>query len=325
MEPAIASDDLAGQPGVAGSHARRAALLVLLGSVLFGTTGTARALLAPNASNVSVGAVRVIVGGFSLLAVMPWIGGSRPRTVALCRRKPIFLMGCATALYQVCFFAAMAMAGIALGTLVTVGSVPIISGLLGWIVLGHRPSRTWVAATAVALVGLMLLCADALGGSGGGIGVLLGLVAGLSNATYNVVSRPLLDDGVEPMELVSASFMLASVLLVPGLLTQPLGWLGTTAGVALASYLGTATAGLANTWLARGVGSLGPGPAGTLMLLDPVTATLLGILVLGEPIVPTAALGMVLVLAGLAIQAAVPRRRTPTIAVTLPQELPAGE
>jgi threonine/homoserine efflux transporter RhtA len=61
------------------------------------------------------------------------------------------------------------------------------------------------------------------------------------------------------------------------------------------------------------------------MLLDPVTATLLGILVLGEPIVPTAALGMVLVLAGLAIQAAVPRRRTPTIAVTLPQELPAGE
>ncbi len=257
--------------------------------------------------------MRANVGGLSLLVAMPWIGGSRWRTLKLWRRRPILLMGCTTAVYQACFFAAVAKAGVALGTLVTVGSVPIIAGLLGWAVLGHRPSRTWVAATAVALVGLVLLSGGALGGSGGGIGVLLALIAGLCNATYNVVSRPLLDDGVEPTEMVSASFMAAGVLLLPGLLTQPLGWLATPSGIVLALYLGAATAGLGNTWLAHGVRGLGPGPAATLMLLDPVTATLLGVVVLGEAIVPVAALGIILVLAGLTLQTAAPRSRPPNL------------
>ena len=298
-------------PAPTGHH-RQAAVLVLLASVLFGTAGTAVALLAPDASNVSVGAMRAIVGGVSLLVAMPWIGGSRRRTLSLWRRRPILLMGCTTALYQASFFGAVATAGVALGTLVTVGSVPIIAGALGWIVLGHRPSRTWIVATAVALVGLVLLSADALSGAGGGIGVLLALVAGTCNATYNVASRPLLDDGVQPTEMVSSSFMAAGILLLPGLLLQPLGWLGTANGIVLALYLGAATAGLANTWLAHGVRGLGPGPAATLMLLDPVTATVLGVVVLGESIVPLAALGIVMVLMGLAMQTVRPAGRAAT-------------
>jgi DME family drug/metabolite transporter len=45
-----------------------------------------------------------------------------------------------------------------------------------------------------------------------------------------------------------------------------------------------------------------PGPAATLLLADPLTATLLGVLVLGESIPPISALGLLLVLVGLLLQ-----------------------
>lgn len=286
--------------------------MVLLAAILFGTAGTARAIAAPDASNVSVGAMRVLVGGLALLIAIPRLGGSRRRTLALWRRPPVLLMGVAAATYQVCFFAAVGDAGVALGTLVTVGSAPVLAGLLGWAALGHRPSLVWTAATGLAVAGLGLISLNALAGAGGGIGVLLALVAGLSSAVYNVATKPVLDAGAGPMELTAAAFTLAGLLLLPGLLTQPFGWLATPGSIALVLYLGVITAGLANTWLARGVHGLGPGPASTLMLADPVTATVLGVVVLLEAITVPAAVGIGLVMVGLALQAAVPRQARPT-------------
>ncbi len=302
--------DIAEHPGPPPD---RGAALVLLSGILFGTAGTASAIAAPGASNVSVGALRVIVGGLALLAALPRLGGSRARVRELWLRPPVLLMAAAAALYQVCFFAAVAAAGVALGTLVTVGSQPILAGLLGWAALGHRPAAAWAVATAIAVVGLLLLSGGAISASGDtvAIGLLLALVAGLCSGIYNVVTTRVLVGATKPMELTAATFTLASLLLLPGLLTQPLAWLGTSGGVLLALYLGAVTAALANSWLARGVERLGPGPASTLMLADPVTATVLGVVVLHETIAVSAAIGMALVLVGLALQAIAPRRVWP--------------
>jgi len=301
-----------------GPHPNRAAALVLLSGVLFGTAGTARAIAAPAASNVSVGALRVMVGGLALLATLPRLGGSRAHVRALWRRPVVWVMAGGAALYQVCFFAAVVSAGVAMGTLVTVASTPIFAGLIGWGALGHRPAMAWVAATALGVTGLVLLSAGALGGPGGsgaagaavGVGLLLALVAGLCSGVYNVGTKRVLDGRTQPIELTAATFALASVLLLPGLLTQPIGWLSTVAGVGLALYLGAVTAALANSLLASGVQRLGPGPASTLMLADPVTATVLGVVVLHEVLTGAAMAGIALVLAGLALQAA-PRRLQP--------------
>jgi DME family drug/metabolite transporter len=104
------------------------------------------------------------------------------------------------------------------------------------------------------------------------------------------------------VELTAAAFSLAGIFLLPGSLTQPLDWLATPSGIALALYLGVVTAGLANTWLARGVHGLGPGPASTLLLADPVTASVLGVVVLHESVTAPAVIGIGLVLVGLALQ-----------------------
>jgi DME family drug/metabolite transporter len=290
----------------------RASALVLISGVLFGTAGTARAIAAPGASNIAVGALRVMVGGLTLLAALPRVGGSRAHVRSLWHRPVVLVMAGGAALYQVCFFAAIVSTGVAIGTLVTTGSTPIFAGLLGWAVLGHRPSTTWIAATVLAVAGLALLSAGALGASGGtgasvGIGLGLALVAGLCSGIYNVGTKRVLDGTTAPIELTAATFTLASVFLLPGLLAQPLGWLATIGGVGAALYLGVVTAALANSWLARGVERLGPGPASTLMLADPVTATILGVVLLHETVTGARALGIALVLAGLALQTARPR------------------
>jgi drug/metabolite transporter, DME family len=308
-------------------HPGPAAALVLLSGVLFGTAGTARAIAAPGASNVAVGALRMIVGGVTLLIGMPRLGGSRMRVRSLWRRPVVILMAGGAAVYQVCFFAAVVSAGVALGTLVTVGSTPIFAGLIGWAVLGHRPSGSWVAATAFAVLGLALLSLGAIGGGTGdavGVGVLLALVAGLCSGVYNVGTKRVLDGTTAPIELTAATFAVASLLLLPGLLLQPLGWLASAAGLGLALYLGAVTAALANSWLARGVERLGPGPASTLMLADPVTAATLGVVVLHEQVTAVAAVGIGLVLVGLALQAAGPRWRGSSREVQ-PEPIPAHE
>jgi len=77
------------------------------------------------------------------------------------------------------FFAAVAKTGVAVGTVVGIGSAPIIAGLIGFFFLGQRPGRRWGGATFLAIIGCSLL---ALSSSQtdvqiNPIGLLLALVA----------------------------------------------------------------------------------------------------------------------------------------------------
>jgi len=67
--------------------------------------------------------------------------------------------------------------------------------------------------------------------------------------------------------------------------------------------------------LSMGLGNLSPGPVTTLMLSDPLVATILGVVVLGETLGPAAWLGVALVSAGLVLQGVVLARERPRGAV----------
>ena len=106
----------------------------------------------------------------------------------------------------------------ALGTLVAVGSGPLFAGVVGWAVLGHRPTRGWLVATTVCVVGLVLLSAPDLAGGGSAVGLLLALGAGLCIAGYNVAAKLQLDRGVSALEVPAGSFALggAAAPAAPG-------------------------------------------------------------------------------------------------------------
>src|SRR5690349_8220390 len=114
---------------------RRGVLEVLGAAVLFGTTGTTASFAPASAGSVSIGSARLVVGGVGLLAALPWLGGDRRAAIALWGNRWGLTAGLMTAVYQVAFFAAVARAGVALATLVTIGSGPILVGLLSWALL----------------------------------------------------------------------------------------------------------------------------------------------------------------------------------------------
>lgn len=281
--------------------ARTSVLFILGAGMLFGTAGTAQALGPAGASPMGVGILRIEVGAVALLLAMPLLGASPRSLLPLLRTRAMVATAVTAATYQLCFFAGVSMAGVALGTLVAVGSGPVFAGLLGWAFLGHRPGRGWLVATAACIVGLTLLAAPDLGG-GGGLGLVLALGAGLCSAGYNVAAKVQLDRGVTALEVPAGSFALGGLLLLPVLLVQPLGWLGDPRGIAVALYLGVATMAIANVLHARGIRGLTPAPVTTLMLSDPVVATILGVVVLGETLAPVSVAGVLLVLAGLLLQ-----------------------
>src|SRR5687767_4085719 len=120
-------------------------LLVLLAAICFGTTGTAQAL-GPDAAPLTVGATRIAVGGLLLLLVARAVA---PAAAAWPRRE-LGVIAAAIAVYQLAFFAAVDRTGVAVGTVVALGSAPALAGIAG-LMLDREPlTRRWAQATALA-------------------------------------------------------------------------------------------------------------------------------------------------------------------------------
>ncbi|CAN5837045.1 carboxylate/amino acid/amine transporter [soil metagenome] len=264
---------------------RGAAAWVVGAAVLWGTTGTAQALGGANSSPLAVGAVRLTIGGLALLLFAS--GGLK--------RPPwgwLLTAAAAMASYQVTFFAGVARAGVATGTVVAIGSAPIVAGMLAWIVRSERPDRRWWVATALAVAGVVLIGGRPGAADPGGVG--LAVAAGAGYAVYALAAKQLLER-LTPLAAMAAVFTLAGVVLAPLLWTADLEWLTQARGVAAALWLGLAATALAYLAFARGPRILPVGTATTLTLAEPATATLLGFAVLAERPDPLAWLGLIAV------------------------------
>ena len=143
-------------------------------------------------------------------------------------------------------------------------------------------------------------------GSGGGtdpIGLLASVGAGATFAVIANTQRRLLDEGWDPFTVVGAMGASSAVLSAFVLPFVDLSWLGTTAGLVMALWLGLATISIAYVMFTWGLGGLTAATAATLTLGEPLTASILGIVVLGERLSALAIVGLVILAAGLALLA----------------------
>jgi DME family drug/metabolite transporter len=290
-----------------------ARLHVLLAAICFGTTGTAQALGPRGIAPADVGAARIAVGGALLVLVARFAGARAPRRPA---RRPVALAAAGVAVYQLAFFAAVADTGVAIGTVVALGSAPAITGVLEWGLMGRRPGARWLPATVLACAGVALLV---LAGSGGGDvsapGIALAVVAGSAYAVYTLAAKRLLGDGHPPERVMAAAFGWGAVLLLPVLVLGDPGPLVAAGGLALVVFLGVVPTALAYLLFARGLRRLSAAETSTLTLAEPLTAGMLGAVVLGERVGLVSGLGAALVLVGLLVLAArLPRPLRPVAA-----------
>jgi len=279
--------------------------LVLLAATLWGTTGTAQALAPTGAEPTAVGALRLVVGGAGLLVIALWRG-----QLGSLRNWPVAGTLCAagfTAAYQVLFFAAVARTGVAVGTIVGVGSSPVAAGILGFVFRGERPGRRWVVSTVFAVTGCSLLAAKGGSVDVDPLGIAMAVGAGASYATYTLAIKGL-REGRSPDAVMAVVFCLGGLILLPLLFSVDLHWLAQPRGLAVALHLGLVATALSYFLFARGLSSVPVATAVTLSLAEPLTAGLLGILVLGERLTVPAFIGIGLLFTGLAILALGVRR-----------------
>ncbi|MET0673411.1 MAG: EamA family transporter [Microbacterium pygmaeum] len=291
-------------------------LAVLAAALLFGTTGTAQALGPGGTTPLSIGVMRMVIGGTGLAVIAFLLAARRHRRMPADApgrpawgTRPVALMvltGFCLALYQPLFFLGTARNGVAVGTVVALGSAPILAGLLEWALTRRVPSATWMLATALATVGVALLgFGGEAGGTGGTdpIGVLGSIGAGASFAVIANAQRRLLDSGWDPFTVVGGMGASSAILSAFVLPFVDISWMGTTAGLVMALWLGLATISIAYVLFTWGLGGLTAATAATLTLGEPLTASILGITVLGERLSVLAIIGLLVLAFGLALLA----------------------
>ena len=289
-------------------------VLALSAAVLWGTTGTSQHFAGGHLSPYWIGTLRLVIAAVFFVLLVAATERGRPvgvRVPGLWRRQ--LLAGVAIAAYNLAFFAGVRLAGVAVGTMVGIGSGPLFAGALQAVLTRRVPVGLWWLGTALAIAGG---AAIALGNGGAAstdaIGLLLCMAAGFSYAVYTLTAKSL-SAHATPARASAWVFATAAVVALPaawalvpsgpadlaaaGLRTWlVVGWLGVVAtGV---SYL------LFSTALRFISGATGV----ALALAEPLTAFTLAVLLLGEPLRAGGLAGIALIMAGLALVVTAERR-----------------
>ncbi|WP_081913356.1 DMT family transporter [Glycomyces sp. NRRL B-16210] len=307
---------LPAEPDASGP--RRGLFFLAVTGLAWGTTGAAAAIVyrVGDLGPVAVSFWRNL-GGLALLLAFTAVRPvrARPATRRPLRGRAALLggVGLGMAVFQTAYFAAVEATGVAVATLLTLGSGPILTAVGARLLLGERVGRGGTFAVAGALAGLGVL----VGGNGlslvdpAGIGLSLLSAAGYAVVTLLGRLTGRRADAEHPFTLTLWSFGIGAVLLaVPawfeGLLPQPEDALRTFAVIA---YLAAFATALAYPLYFAGAARVRAATVAVMMLLEPVTAAALAVSVLGEPLTVATVAGSLVLLGSIAALAVAESRR----------------
>jgi DME family drug/metabolite transporter len=282
----------------------RPILAVIAAAALFGTAGTALELGPDSATPLGVGAVRIGIG-----VVVLWvaIAVDRPPVLSTVQSnwRLMALGGLGVATYTPAFFAAVERLGVAIGTVVAIGSGPFFAGALESAWRGVRPKGAWWIGTIITVTGGALLIVAQSGGESvdriDAGGLFFALLSGAGYALYSVTSKTTMARGVDSTLALAAPFTVGVLVVAVLAVGEPFGWLATGSGMLMALHLGALTTGVAYLLFGYGLHRLTTATTVTLVLAEPLTASLLAVLVLDESLTALAWVGILVLLSGLVV------------------------
>ena len=285
-------------PNERATYAKLVAVPAIWGGTFI--AGRVLALAVPAA----VGALlRYLVAVVALLVASRWLEGGLPR---LTRRQLLgtLLLGFTGILaYNLFFLGALARLPASRTSLI-IALNPVVTIATASLLLGERMSvRRWIGV-AVALLGVWIVVSrgDVLGSVTGavGIGELLMFGGVCSWAAYTLIGRRVLE-GLTPLAATTyASLWGTAMLLVvaaPALRQlQPADF--TAPVVSSVLYLGVLGTSVAFVWYYQAVQRLGAARTVIFNNLVPVFGASFGVLLLGEPLLPSMLVGGAIAVAG---------------------------
>jgi DME family drug/metabolite transporter len=268
------------------AETRNGLLLIMIAAVMWGTVGiTTKTLYGLSATNpLSIGFFRLALSLPVLFAVC-W--ATQKRQMFSVARQDLLLMlliGMMTALYQVCYFSAIERTGVAVATVVTLCTAPIMVAVISVWISKQRPSAYVLAALAGALSGTALLVGfrEHTGGRGADTGgILLALGSAFGYAIVTLASRKLAGR-YHPFQSIAISFSFGAIILFFFAVSQGLVMNYTPVGWSLLLYLGTIPTALAYVLFIAGMRATTATVASISTLVEPLVATILAWLIFGE-------------------------------------------
>lgn len=293
-----------------GNHANAplwGALFVVAASILWGTTGTA-ATFAPSVSPLAVGAVAMGVGGLlqAAYAARP-IAGQWPSLVG--RWRLVSLAAAAVAVYPLAFYSSMRLSGVAIGTVVSIGSAPVAAALIERFT-DHKPfTRRWILGALLGVAGAGVLSfaghspsgAEATDSWASTAGILLGLVAGGTYALYSWAAHRLIGGGISSRAAMGTVFGLGGLLLMPVLAVTGAPLLESWTNFSVGAYMALVPMFAGYVLFGWGLARIRASIATGISLLETVVAAVLAVLVVGERLPALGWLGAAVVLLSLFI------------------------
>ncbi len=272
-------------------------LFVLLAAILWGMTGTAQSFLDQGVSPIAVATIRSAIGGGLLLAIAILL---RKIDLQNWSWKWTILAAASIALFQGLFFSSIRLTGVAVGTVATIGSAPVFSGILEWLVWKTRPTLIWGLATLMAIIGCLLLFMNNGDERVHAGGFALALCAGLSFAFYTNISKKLMAKA-DALPAVAITFSVCTLFLLPFSLENGFAWLGNIHNLWTMLFMGIMCTSVAYLLFLNGLQKISSSTAVTLSLAEPLTAAILGVFLIGEHLTIVSWLGVAMLLGGIVV------------------------
>ena len=216
-------------------------LFVLAAALLWGTTGTAAAM-APGVGPLAIAAAAMGIGGLLQAAAASRIMLTH-RGELTAQWRTVMVSAGAVAVFPLAFYSSMRLAGVAVGTVVSIGSAPPAAAVIERIV-DHQPlSRGWALGTTVGVSGVLAVAlahpgpATTMATPRPVLGIALGLLAGFTYALYSWGAARVMRCGLPSRPVMGAVFGLGGILLLPVLALTGAPIITSGSNLAVAAYL----------------------------------------------------------------------------------------
>ena len=281
-------------------------ILAAFAAILWGSAGTAQTFIISETLNpLWVGALRLVC---ACLFFYPLLYKNQEKkdssVVSTSLTAYIFKVlaaGVCMAMFNLLFFTGVKTSGVALGSCIIIASAPLWAGVLEAIFKRKTPDSLWLIGISIAIGGGVWMAfaqADQIELNALGLGICL--LAGLFYAGYSLLAKELVQI-TSPLRASTHAFSVAGIIALAVALTLSDVPDFNLQDLLIVLYLGVIVTGVAYLLYGTALKTTRVSTCVALGLLEPVTAFILAIVIVGENVNPWATAGLAAILIGLSL------------------------
>lgn len=271
---------------------------IIAASILWGTSGLFVSGLAPyGVTSLQMTFIRGLVA-FVCMGVFVLVAD---RSALKTNFKELVLFagsGLSFFMTATCYYQSMQLTSVSTAV-VLMYTAPVFVMIYSAAFLGERLGTKKLLAVAGMIVGCCLVSGIVGGFKTDTVGIAIGFLSGISYAAYNIFTKIQMQKGINPVKsnfyCFFFSVIIASLTANPSHLAECIGK-NPTVVLLLAAGVGVFASILPYFFYTLALREVPAGIASSLGIIEPMTATVLSVLVLGEKLSLYCAIGIVLIL-----------------------------